>query len=233
MKLTEEQINLLIKEYNKTDKFGPYLIRPLYIAKNSDGELISYIGNIPEKDENGDWGGEDVIPYYEFNKEETAILSCFEFGHEHPFDILKMINSKRVQTTEEHPYLENYKTKEVLFVPKEDKDKLISFLHTECQGQRVATIERTEVELLPPSDSLNINAFRSNALSKEEMTSVLRIAPSIFILESDRSLDDFKSKLEWIKNGSLEDFVKNSSDELIFTVHNLSEQGYLVVVLEV
>lgn len=112
LKLTVEQLGTLKKMIEGKDLL---VGAPKYLAMDDDGELRSYVGDEPIKQENGFWGDDwNSVPYDTYSEEVAKTLSFIQINHPFPYDINKMIRTGLVKTTENHPVLKRIEKFEII-----------------------------------------------------------------------------------------------------------------------
>lgn len=207
-KLTLEQLELLKRIASKKDKlFGA----PRYLAKDSDGELRSYVGREPVRGSNGFWGGGfDVAPYEDYTDVEAGILNFIQTEHELPFDIQKMIRTGYVRTTERNELLDVMDNRQLHEYTGSKED--IGIFINECLADSQTTVIGKESEFFPYGVNAPVTFLSKGSNSGETLRMAARTYPVLVVVDME---------------GNTEVYEQMKSE-----VHGLNRMGHPVIVVK-
>ncbi|MGN4723936.1 hypothetical protein ACTFR8_23175 [Bacillus cereus group sp. MYBK15-3] len=182
-KLTLEQLELLKKIASKKDKlFGA----PRYLAKDSDGELRSYVGREPVRGSNGFWGGGfDVVPYEDYTGVEAGILNFIQIEHELPFDIEKMIRTGYVRTTERNELLDVMDNRQLHEYAGSKED--IGIFINECLDDSQTTVIGRESDFFPHGVNAPVIFVNMPVNAEGLLRMVTRTYPMLIVIDVSRN----------------------------------------------
>ena len=179
LKLTLEQLDLLKKMDRNRDRL---LGAPRYLAKDSDGELRSYVGQEPVRGSNGFWGGGfGVVPYADYTCEEAAILNFIQTDHAVPFDIQKMLRTGYVRTTERHELLDVMDNC-LLYEHTGSKEDIGIFIN-ECLADSQTTVIGKESEFFPQEVNAPVTFLIKEVNSGESLRMAARTYPVLVVVD--------------------------------------------------